>query len=99
MSTQLSSGSGLSGLPLSLVSTEASVYWRELVEECSECLSIDTGSRIGECWRCLMTVRGGSAERLPRLTWGVSSAQGPKAWATTSDCVRQAWARRWQVER
>lgn len=83
MSIHVSSGSGLSGLPLSLVSTEASVY-------CTE-LKINLGVSSSE----LSEERGVlPAERLPLRTCGDSSPQGPNAWTTTSDCVLQACERR-----
>lgn len=70
MSMQVSSGSGLSGLPLSLVSTEASVNWMEI------------GVRsISENFVFLIYILREwlIAERLPRLTVGASSLQGPNA--------------------
>lgn len=106
MSIQVSSGSGLSGLPLSLVSTEASVNCSELglclmySKSLSDVLS---GSTCVSVWRSLFCrVRDERLDllaRLPRRTWGASSLQGPKACTTTSDWERQACVRRWQADR
>lgn len=90
MSIHVSSGSGLSGLPLSLVSTETSVCCAELTISLlvySSELSEDV---------CMWLVERGClpAERLPLRTCGDSSPQGPNAWATTSDCVLHACERR-----
>lgn len=98
MSIHVSSGSGLSGLPLSLVSTEASVncsafgLWCLMYSKSlSDVLSGSTGVLF---WRSLFCrvreERLDLLERLPRRTCGASSLQGPKACATTSACVRQA---------
>lgn len=90
MSIHVSSGSGLSGLPLSLVSTEASVYctvFKIILGVSSSELSEDDCMWLAE--RGILT-----AARLPLRTCGDSSPQGPKAWTTTSDCVLQACERR-----
>lgn len=91
MSTHVSSGSGLSGLPLSLVSTDG-----DLTEPGCSCLGASEFDSDGVRMRVKVTL---PMERLPRLTWGASSPQGPKACATMSDCVLQACVRRWQAER
>lgn len=98
---QVSSGSGLSGLPLSLVSTEASVNCTVLglcLSSSNSLSDILSGSKGVLLWGSLFCrerdERLDLLERLPRRTCGASSLQGPNACTTTSDCVLQACVRR-----